>query len=101
MKRFIICVAFVGSISAAYAQVAPTPVSPPDQGPFKDAAIRASINALHNAQDQVISLQAQIDLAGQQVGALQVKAAHADALDAWVKAYFASEPPAMPKQPTP
>ena len=84
MKTAIAIAASLLLATQAFAEQSASP--PPSFDQIKLAEAQAE---LHNYQDQVLQLASIIQ-------ALQPKAVHADALDAWVTAYFAPPTPATP-----
>ena len=84
MKRYFAVLALLAM--PAFAQT-------PTQQRIDAAALAEAVSELHNAQNQIIASQAQLKVQGEDLTAAQVKAKHADDLDAWVKAYFASAAP--------
>jgi hypothetical protein len=80
MKTAIAIAASLLISTAAFAQ---QPAAPPPS--FDQIKLTEAQAELHNYQDQVLQLAAIVQ-------ALQPKAVHADALDAWVTAYFAPAP---------
>lgn len=102
LVRFALFVAFAAALAPhlAAAQSAPAPTDPTAR--VNMAALNEAVSELHNAQTQIVGLQAQMQVAREDLGALAPKAQHADELDAWVKAYFAPAPsPATSSSATP
>lgn len=101
MKTIICAVIFACLTGSAMAQAVPQP-TPEQQRAVNDrinaAALNESVAELHNAQNQIITLQAQITVLREDMTMSGPRLKHADDMDAWVKGYFGG--PTAPTPPT-